>query len=686
MDKPQELNFSQEAYYQKSLEDLLALCALKDDVTTQHTKILCESYYWQKFGMPKGMLLRGIQLTKMTRLKSSCDGDEESPSFVPMQNEFLSASEKFVSSEVTRKRKVFLAFNDTLRDLSVAIDLELRLQNISTWFDDFETAATEQSDFIEAILNSETIVHLTNAIDEEEDLKLAFARSNDKRILHVTNSEEVFAKHQKSGDKSFYFWKEGTSLEELVTAIKGDAKYVSAHALLLEAAYNWEKSGKSENKLLHLKEAEAQKEWYQAAEAQKLEPKPNIKMIDFIERSIVHGAVLARRKKMALWTTIIGIVLLVIFGGGTWYFGERAKTANEELTQSQKEKVEAEQAKSAAMKAKEDAEKAALSANEMLSKAKKQQKALALKKQQLEVEIAEQHQNIKKAQNEVKAKETLIAEKERQMASMDTQIAQLQLDQDSLNLAIIDIEKQAERIRLRNLGNEEARQAYQNIRFGLRTAAQELADSAVVHLTKGEAPTQIQPLYDVYKELVPNAHPLSSINRENEADLNLVLLANNTKSSALNPAVNATDPTSIETAETLSGSKSHQYATHRTSDNSNFIAVGFKDGSVSIYNSKTNALVASFTNHSHRITSIAFSEDNTFMAVASVDNSFSIIPLNPNTYTRNNHLEIIEQENDTRIETIYFLNNHTVITQSVIGARAWGVNVAELIKIVSNEH
>jgi len=92
LDRPQELNFSKEEYFASGFRDLLAVCALKDRVTARHTKILYESYYWKTFGKPDGMLLRGIELTKTKRLKNSCNGDQESPSFAEIQNEFLEAS------------------------------------------------------------------------------------------------------------------------------------------------------------------------------------------------------------------------------------------------------------------------------------------------------------------------------------------------------------------------------------------------------------------------------------------------------------------------------------------------------------------------------------------------------------------------------------------------------------------
>lgn len=690
LDKPQELNFSEPSYYDKALKDLVALCALKDEETELHTKILCESYYWEKFGKPPGTLLRGIQLTKMTRLKSRCDGEEELPAFIDIQNEFLKASAALVSSEVTRKRTVFLSFKNELREVAAAVDLELRLQNISTWFDDFESANAEQSDFIEAILNSETIVHLTDAIEEEEDLKLAFARSNDKRILHITQSYEVYDHHDKLGDKGYYYWREGISLDTLVTAIKGDAKYISAHALLLETAYNWEKSGKTDAKLLPLKEAQLQKEWYQNAEAQKSEPKPNIKMIDFIERSIVRGEAVARRKKMAYWTTIIGIVLLVLFGGGAWYFGNKAVKSNKELIQSKKDNTKAQ--KDYLLKSdqlKRLVKDFDISKSYMDSISEQQKVDL---EQQLR-RINEQEKLIERSKKLIrdnvlllKKKEALIELKEKEMTQMDTTIVHLKDNEKNLRSAIEKVEQQAANIRLRNIGNEEARQAYQNIRFGLRDQAKKLADSAVAHLTAGGAGTQIQTLYDVYKELVPAAHPLSTVNREYEAELEIVLKENNAKIANLIPSIGQTDPTSVEQVKLLAGTKSSEYATHITGTNDVFVAVGFKDGSVSIYNKTNDTLASSFTNHSHRITSIAFSKDGSYMAIASIDNSFSIVPLNVKTYQQNHNAEIIEQESDTRIETIHFLENHTVITRSALGTRAWGINVLELIKIVRNEH
>jgi len=691
LDKPQEINFSQEAYYQNALKDLAAICRLKDDVTTEHTRILCESYYWQNFDNPQGMLLRGTQLTKINRLKKRCDGDEESPTFAELQNNFLKASSEYVNSEVSRKRKVFINFDASDHELATGLDLELRINNITTWFDDIGKKDGDESAFVDAILNSETVVHITNELEDEDDLKLAFARSNSKRIIQITNSTEAFEAHLNNDEKNIYFWLPGKSLDEIVTIINGDASHVSAHAALLELAYVWETEGKPDNKLAHLKEAEEWKEWYQKAEADGSEPAPNLKMIDFVERSIVYSTSVARRKRMIWWTTLTGIILLVGMTVGFFSLFYKVQEENKRLDRAKNE-VQIQKAKS-------EKEKALL--EDMRYQHVQDSIRFANDLNDLEIQKEESEQKQEIAESKLDSAEIKLAMAAVQMDSVEAQVKRLEDSKEKLVKDKEDLiaERQIVAAELDSItetkkalddylkGRTLAIAAYQNVRFQQDSTAAKQASDAVELLESAEASVQLQPLYEVGKNLVDDSTGISVADRMQPKSLRAVLANLDAKESELYPQ-NGTRMSKEEQDELADKLDIPHYAVAliRKGANGKIAALALKNGEVKLVSLAEGTLVASYRNHTHRVTDVVFNESMTYMCVASVDNSFSVVPILVGTKQDFGNAEIIEQSTDMRITKLYFLDDDVVIGVSELGAKAWGINVTKLLEMVANEN
>jgi len=697
LDKPQEINFSREEFYQTALKDLVEICRLKDEITLDHTKVLCESYYWKNFDQPQGMLLRGTQLTRIKRLKQRCDGDEELPSFTPMQNEFLDASDDFVKSEVSRKRKVFIDYPPKSVDLATELDLELRINNISTWFQDFDSSGNEESAFIDAILNSQTVVHITTANEEDDDLKLAFARSNNKRIIQVTNSIEIYDAHQKKGDKNIYLWQEGKSLDEIVTTINGDATHVAAHAELLEKAFVWESEGKADTKLLLLKDARTWKDWYQKAEADGSDPAPSLKMIEFVERSLVYGAALARRKRMIFVTTLIGLFLLVGMTIGFFVvYGkvqEEQNALQEARYQVQLQKAESEREKqrldSIQKKYEQDS---TLFANEVyqlniekaISEDSKKIAEALLDSANIQLQIASD--SISKARDK-------LTELEQDRIKLEEERDQIKKSRDEIKDELAQVEKRKDSLDHYLKGRNYAVDAYQFARFYTDSSyakrAAYIAQSAHIYLDSADASVQMQPLYEVGKKLVDDSLYYSEKSREKFENVNELvsrLNANKDKPAQLFPDISYL--VTGEQATNLMNQlkiEPRTCAVIRRDSSSKYIAVGYKNGAVDLVDAKNLKVIDSFRNHTHRITDLAFNPSGSYLCVASVDNTFSVIPLIQNSGGFGK-AEILEETSDMRITNLYFLDDDVVIGVSELGAKAWGISVSKLLELVANEY
>ena len=168
IDKPQEVDFQTKEKFEKSYKTLKSILGLKDKITEKHSRILCDAYYWEMYDKPKSMLLDGNELSKVKSLRSKCNNDEESPSFSPLQDAFIEASEIFVKKEISNKRKVFLSFDMHEAKFASELDMELRLHNISTWHDIDLAGEKKDDSFIEPILNCEHVIDIVSDLGEVE--------------------------------------------------------------------------------------------------------------------------------------------------------------------------------------------------------------------------------------------------------------------------------------------------------------------------------------------------------------------------------------------------------------------------------------------------------------------------------------------------------------------------------------
>ena len=95
--------------------------------------------------------------------------------------------------------------------------------------------------------------------------------------------------------------------------------------------------------------------------------------------------------------------------------------------------------------------------------------------------------------------------------------------------------------------------------------------------------------------------------------------------------------------------------------------------------------ISRFVNHSFRITSVAFNPGSDQLAIASIDERFSMVPLDGRG-KRNAASEIIIQENGLRANQIFYWNRQVLITIGWGGvAKAYGTHVAILREELSKE-
>jgi hypothetical protein len=258
------------------------------------------------------MLLFGTNLTKVKRLRSQCNSDDELPSFTNIQDEYIATAEKFVSNEISTNRQAYINYCKSEYKYASELNFELKLQGIKTWFDEIDEEQSEDS-FTDALMNCENVIDIiSNNNTQEDDLRIAYTRAQNKRILKVTDSQAKLETHRLGGEKNIYLWNDQVRIDDLITMINGDGVYNAAHSKLLQQSFEWEKSEKNNNKLLPLKEANSAKEWYQLAEKEIKDPQPNLSMINFSERSVAYAETLRNRKKGLIGTGILGVLLIVI--------------------------------------------------------------------------------------------------------------------------------------------------------------------------------------------------------------------------------------------------------------------------------------------------------------------------------------------------------------------------------------
>ena len=658
IDRPQEIDFSVKKKYKSSYEDLKSVCNLHDEITLQFNKVLTESYYWGKYNYPKSMLLYGENLSKTKILRSKCNSDDELPSFTESQDRFMSASDDYVKNEVTDKKKVYIAFTKEEKEYAAELNMELKLQGITTFYDDdFSADSENDGSFIQPILNCETIIDVeVSTFSDDNDLRLNFARSKNKRILKVTNSTSVKTRLEAKGEKNINVWNDQVSIDTLVTFINGDKVYNAFHAKLLGQSFDWESSEKSNVKLLGLKEAKLSQDWYVLAEKEGMEPQPSLSMINFVERSVAYAENQRKRKAMGFWTSLIGLCLFILLGFLYYQANEQVKI----------KKNDAQNAKDAANKSKELAIK-------MTQEAKKMQKNV----KNAEASVIAFRDLATSAQRDAKNAAALASKSIRQSRAADLRVeianeaifnAELNLKKAQKNASDALFEAQE--------ANEMSEQAKQDLaKTKLKIDAAKAAFRSLecsldgqyadakkwgVHSVslynqfKGEWETDV--LYNAFVNILNNSDT-SIINNHLAKEFKVLHNEAVNKSNTCSYIVD--DDFNWELASKIYSDKKMLYAMAVSTSNKNIIALGLKTGDVLIYNRKTKKIRDTIKVGPYRVTSLAFRPDGKQLAVSSVDNKVFLFALE-NKVNRESVNNTIKIQLSRRVEDLYYASGDLI--------------------------
>lgn len=658
IDRPQEIDFSLKANHVSSYEDLKSVCGLHDKITLEHNRILSDSYYWLKYNEPKSMLLHGIALSKAKLLMSKCNSDEELPSFSHFQNRFIEASEKFVKTEVTDKRKVFLIFHQDDLDYTSELDIELKLNGVSTQFEKtFDHSVYDVGEYQSMVMNAENVLFVaTSKTAHRQKLNLDFVKSNNKPIYIIADSVDTKSVAEDQGETNIHVWNNQIGIEDLVTLINGDKSYNAFHANLLSQTYKWETYEKTNANLLNLKEAQLSKEWYKKAENENKDPLPSLSMVNFVERSLAYAENQRKRKAMGLWTSVIGLCLFILLGFFYYQANEQvkikkndAKKAMDAADRSKKfakqRTLEAKQmeenAKNAeasvatfrdlAMSAQKDARNAAV----LASKSIKQSRSANLRVKIAEEEIFNAELNVKKAQKN--ASDALFKAQEANEMSKKAKY----------DLAITELKINATKAALRSLEYSMDGQYARAKKWGLHSVS-------LYNEFKGEWETDV--LYNAFINILNNSDT-SIIDNLLAKEFKVLHNEEVNKSNTCSYIVD--DDFNWELASKIYSDKKMLYAMAFSKSNKNIIALGLKTGDVLIYNRKTKKIRDTIKVGPYRITSLAFRPDGKQLAVSSVDNKVFLFALenNVNYELANNTIKI---QSSRRIEEIYYANGDII--------------------------
>ena len=341
--------------------------------------------------------------------------------------------------------------------------------------------------------------------------------------------------HKKRGVKNVYYWDEHSSIDALIATINGDEVYNAQHSKLLGLAYEWMKHDKDDSKLLSYSEANSMQEWYQNAEALGTEPQPNADMIGFVERSVSYAVILRKKKRLILWSTIVGLLFLMISIVLVFYFNKIGGDALRERDLAEQKERVAEIASQKAMKDKDIAERASAESKEKEDDAIERERiateseahALATAKESKKI-AAQAKLDADKAKIQAEASE-LAAKEAEERAKLTTQMAdatvktanKMKKDAEKLrdeSFAIRDealeevarIEKLSRETRFKEMARVASLNANEFAFSDEDEIAQQYADSAFHFLNDSiESSSQTDILYKVYTELLPKESILS---------------------------------------------------------------------------------------------------------------------------------------------------------------------------------
>jgi hypothetical protein len=616
-----------------------------------------------------------------------------------LQNEFLDASQEFIAKEVSNKRKVYIAYSEGEYDEAALLNMELKLHGISTWFEEDSTNAKGESNFVEAILKCENVLEvITKKSAPEDSLKIAFARSSNKRVIKVASSQEIVDDYTANNEKNIYLWNGQVRIDELITTINGDAVYNSAHSKLLEEAYEWEKSSKSNGKLLALKEARLKKQWYKESEGKGIEPQPNLSMVNFVERSVAYGETLRKRRIGLLWTAALGVILIVILGFSAWKLQGKAQEAIKDADFAVSLALEKEEEAKESQKSADKAERSANVAKEEANIAKEE-----AENAKEEAGIAQRNAEIAKYEATVAKEEAEIAKLEAEAAKLEAAQAKLEAAQANLDLAktreALELAKiEADSINFITKGRISALEATEDLQSRDKIGAIENAKASVAFLTDSvDASAQIQSLYDVFTELIPSGSPLNiGYNKEDRSETELIEVLKksnefeketypkesttlNYNDKSIQIGSGASMPSNAKVLEILEKVKDkNAISALCLSPDGKRVAIGLKNGVVEMWDMQKTEIIDEVLNHSYRITSIAFNPSGNELAISSIDENFSIVKLTKEGF-RDPMTENVKRDNGSRILRLYYWNEHHIITVSWKEyAKIWGTDVKTL--------
>ena len=654
IDRPQEIDFSHPSKQKSGYQDLKSVCKLHDAITLQFNKNLSESYYWDKYNRPKSMLLSGADLSKTKLLKPKCNIDEELPSFTKLQNEFLEASERFVKTEVTDKRKVYLAFSKEEIEYASELNIELKLQGITTYFDD-EYSDTK-SGFIEPILNCETIldVEVTTLSDKNLEL-LNFARSNNKRIIKVTNSYDTKKTLDPKGEKNIYVWNDQLNIDGLVSYINGDKAYNAFHSKLLGQAYEWENNEKNESKLLTFKEAIFSQDWYRNAEKEALEPQPSLQMINYVERSVAHAETLRKRKIGLFWTALLGGLLIIILGGVSWHFGKKANKESKkldstiELAQKQTKIAEDAEIKSEYLSKKADSLNIEIQHQNQKARNQKNLADMLELKAQIFKNEADEQKTIAEEQKVLAAEQKAIVGEQKTLAKEKAE--ELLKSKELLK----ESKKVLTQTNKKTNAAELSLEAYELIIDGNFAKAKEKADEAVKLYTEIGEDFETDILYNTYYSILNSNDSITdnAFKKKDKLPINTVKLTH------CHYVYDEQFNRYSDLIQKMGISPGNVFAI-TTSNTSKIGAIGLKNGKIILYNMVSEKPTDTISIGKYRITSMDINKSGNQMIASSVNGKITIIPLNPTTGTRNLKKQLIRRVAFARIEEIHYIDDNTI--------------------------
>ncbi|NRA13514.1 MAG: hypothetical protein HRT57_16335, partial [Crocinitomicaceae bacterium] len=556
-------------------------------------------------------------------------------------------------------------------------------------------------------------------------------------VLRITSTEEIQMEHVARGVDNVYYWNENKLITGIVATINNDKEYNSQHQALMHEAFKWADTGKGRSRLLPYDEALEKEKWYLDAEHLGLEPKPNPEMIDFVSRSVNLGEATKKRRRLILWSTIVGVTFLAFFIGLSFHFNGKYTAAENEKKRAIKEQNISYELLLTAERETEDAHNRSDSAKVELVKAiliADTARAARARADRLFAVAQVQNKNaLAYADGARKAAEITRENAEIRAEKSDS----IRLRADSLSKkAIKSANDIADAYKREAAGINTAARAREYLQANRRVEARAFADSAESVLSETGS-VQVQSLYTVYTELLPDSSVLSSRYKD-VYSFDGFMIKGRVDRLTEEKVLNDLDEQGFQKNKYPKRDDSYSFSgrkvTLRTNGDpissnmldgvllkseidtslistmclnsaSDKLAIGFKNGLVQIWDLDSNILRSKITGHVHRITSIAFSPSGDQVAMASIDERFSFIGLTKEGEIERegkkdreresvsegerdgkseDELKVISRYVGSRVLEIVYWNNDVILTYGwKRETKAWGTRVKKL-KIILN--